>query len=131
MVISTGGNTGSQSATLVIRALTTKEVSPMDWVRVLGRELAIGLLLGLFLGVIGYGVGLIVAPSPMSALVLPATLVLVVVSGALLGAMLPLLFQKLGLDPALMSTPFVASISDIVGIVLYMNVAQLLLSYLA
>ncbi|MEM9353047.1 MAG: magnesium transporter [Planctomycetota bacterium] len=127
VVISSGGNTGSQSATLVIRALTTKEVTPAEWVAVLFRELAIGCLLGLFLAAIGYVAGVFLAPSATAALVLPLTLVLVVLSGALLGGLLPLLFQRFGLDPALMSTPFVAGIIDIVGIVVYMNVAMLLL----
>ncbi len=127
VVISSGGNTGSQSATLVIRALTTKEVTPAEWLAVLARELAIGSLLGLFLAAIGYTAGVFLAPSATAALVLPLTLVLVVLSGALLGGLLPLLFQRIGLDPALMSTPFVAGIIDIVGIVVYMNVAMLLL----
>jgi len=127
LVISSGGNTGSQSATLIIRALTIKEIMPSDWVEVVWRELWIGALLGAFLASIGYLAACFLAPSPSDALVIPITLMLVVVCGTLLGAMLPLLFQRMGLDPALMSTPFVAGIIDIVGIVLYMNVAIWLL----
>ena len=127
LVISSGGNTGSQSVTLIIRALTTKEISPKDWFAVVWRELLMGLLLGAFLAAIGYLAGYFLAPTPMDAMVIPITLMLVVVCGAVLGALLPLLFQKMGLDPALMSTPFVAGIIDIVGILLYMNVALLLL----
>jgi magnesium transporter len=128
LVISTGGNSGSQSATLMIRALTTKEISPKNWGRVMIRELVIGFLLGACLSVIGYSVGCFMAPSLHDALVLPFTIVLVVTCSTLVGSLLPLLFHRLGLDPALMSTPFIAGISDIVGIVLYMNVAGWLLS---
>jgi magnesium transporter len=111
----------------MIRALTTKEISPSDWRRVVVRELVIGFLLGSCLSIIGYMVGCFMAPSFIDALVLPLTIVLVVACGTLLGSLLPLLFHRLGFDPALMSTPFIAGISDIVGIVLYMNVAGWLL----
>jgi magnesium transporter len=127
LVISAGGNSGSQSATLMIRALTTKEISPQDWRRVIWRELFIGLLLGSCLSIFGYVIGCFMAPTMIDALVLPLTIVLVVTCGTLVGSLLPLLFHKLGFDPALMSTPFIAGISDIVGIVLYMNVVGWLL----
>ncbi|TWU22805.1 magnesium transporter [Bythopirellula polymerisocia] len=127
LVISTGGNSGSQSATLMIRALTTKEITPGDWRRVIFRELVIGFLLGSCLSLIGYLVGCFMAPSITDALVLPLTIVLVVTCSTIVGSLLPLMFERLGFDPALMSTPFIAGISDIVGIVLYMNVAGWLL----
>jgi len=127
LVISSGGNTGSQSATLIIRALTIKEIKPSDWSVVFWRELLIGVLLGAFLASIGYAAAYFLAPTPGAALVIPITLMLVVVCGTISGSLLPLLFQSMGLDPALMSTPFVAGIIDIVGIVLYMNVAIWLL----
>lgn len=127
LIISSGGNSGSQSAALILRALSAKEITPSAWLTVVWRELCGGLTLGLFLGVIGFVVGLIFAPSPIDALLLPITLLLVILCGTLVGALLPLLFQRLGLDPALMSTPFVAGIMDIVGIVIYLNIALLLL----
>lgn len=129
LVVSSGGNSGSQSATLVIRALTTKEITPAAWWSVVWRELVIGLVLGLFLGAIGFVAGCFVAPSPALAVILPITLVLVVTCGTLVGSMLPLLFSQLGWDPALMSTPFVACIIDIVGILVYMNVALAMLHF--
>jgi magnesium transporter len=107
--------------------LTTKEITPAAWWDVVWRELLIGVTLGLFLGLIGYAVGCFVAPSPVAALVVPITLVLVVMCGTLVGSLLPLLFARLGWDPALMSTPFVTCIIDIVGILIYMNVALMML----
>jgi magnesium transporter len=131
LVVSSGGNSGSQSATLIIRALTTKEITPAAWWAVVWRELLIGSALGVFLGAIGYLAGLFVAPTAVAALILPITLILVVTCGTLVGSLLPLLFARLGWDPALMSTPFVACIIDIVGILVYMNVALIMLTYFA
>jgi magnesium transporter len=131
LVVSSGGNSGGQSATLVIRALTTKEITPSVWWDVVRRELMTGAALGIVLGAIGYGVAYFVADSPADAIVLPVTLMLVVICGTLIGSTLPLVFSKLGLDPALMSTPFVTVIIDILGIVVYMNVALLMLKELS
>lgn len=127
LVISSGGNSGSQSATLVITAMNLGQVRLSDWLRVVRRELIMGLCLGGFLGLLGYGVAVVVTGLPVSSLVVPLTLLLVVMCGTLIGAMLPLLFQRMGLDPALMSNPFVSGIVDIVGIVIYMNVALAML----
>ncbi|MBN2477253.1 MAG: magnesium transporter [Pirellulales bacterium] len=129
LVISTGGNSGSQSATLIITALSTGDIKLQDWWRVVHRELVMGLLLGSFLGSIGYFCALLAAPAPayLTAAVIPATLLLVVLCGTLLGSLLPLLFRRLGLDPAMMSNPFVAGLIDVLGIVIYMQVALQLL----
>ncbi len=142
LIISSGGNTGSQSAMLVIRSLTDGELTVGDWFRVIRRELLMGLCLGGVLAVAGFGSAWLltrnppdafvtengavvadIAPTMTEVLVVPITLLLVVVCGTLCGGTLPLLFQRLGLDPALMSTPFVAGIIDIAGIVIYMTVA--------
>jgi magnesium transporter len=127
LVISSGGNTGSQSATLVITAMAIGDVKLTDYLRVIYRELMMGLILGGFLGTIGFLVALVMVQSVQMAVIIPITLILVVVCGALAGSILPLLFKRLGLDPALMSNPFVAGIVDILGIVIYMNVALTLL----
>ncbi len=127
LVISAGGNSGSQSATLIITALATGDVFPKDWLRIVSRELLMGLLLGGFLALIGFCAALFLVPAPGDAFVVPLTLILVVVSGTVCGSILPLVFQRLGLDPAMMSNPFVAGIIDILGIVIYMNVAFVLL----
>jgi magnesium transporter len=129
LVISSGGNTGSQSATLVITALATKDVTLNDWARIVKRELVVGLMLGVFLALIGIGPAYMLTDGQWnSILVVCSTLILVVVCGTMLGSALPLLFSRLGLDPALMSSPFVAGIIDILGIVIYMNVAFSLLT---
>ena len=128
LVISSGGNSGSQSAALIITGLARRDLSVKDWRKVLLRELGMGFFLGGFLAMCGLFASIWLTPGWQAALVAPLTLVLVVACGALLGAMLPLLFNRLGLDPALMSNPFVAGIIDILGIVIYVNVAMALMS---
>ena len=132
LVISCGGNTGNQSATLIITSLTSGNITLQDWWRVAWRELLMGLYLGTMLAAIGYAAAFLLIDdiTVRQALVLPITLLAVVMCGAMLGALLPLLFRRLGLDPAMMSSPFVAGIIDIVGIVIYMTVARAMLPHL-
>ncbi|MEM1226757.1 MAG: magnesium transporter [Planctomycetota bacterium] len=127
LIISAGGNSGSQSATLVITAMTGGDVKFADFPSVLRRELLVSMMLGGFLATIGFVVALFIAPSVRDAFVIPITLLSVIVGGCLCGVSLPVVFKKLGLDPAMMSNPFVAGIVDILGIVIYINVARLLL----
>lgn len=135
LIISSGGNTGSQSATLIITALVRGDVQLKDWWTVLKRELQSGLILGGFLALLGYAAAyLMIDPAVVDVsttsvlLVLPLTVLLVVLCGTFFGSLLPLAFQRMGLDPALMSNPFVAGIIDILGIVIYLNVAMWLLA---
>jgi magnesium transporter len=135
LIMSSGGNTGNQSATLVITALTTGNITLRDWWRIVWRELRVGLMLGGVLAVLGLLVAWIQTWNNAEAmghalwpLVVPVTLVLVVTCGAVSGSVLPLIFKSLGFDPALMSNPFVAAISDILAIVIYMTVSVLLLT---
>jgi magnesium transporter len=126
LVISSGGNTGSQSATLIITALSRGHITLRDWRTVITRELVMGLLLGGGLAIMGLAVSWIFVPSDvgrMALMVVPLTLLLVVICGTLTGSILPLIFEKLGWDPAMMSNPFVAGIIDILGILIYVNVA--------
>jgi magnesium transporter len=132
--MSSGGNSGNQSATLIITAMTAGGLGVKDWRRVVVRELCVGLILGTILALFGVLLSTVLTYHDPEAhkqmywpLVIPLTLVLVVTCGAVSGSMLPLVFKRLGLDPALMSNPFVAGISDILGIVIYMTVAMLLL----
>ncbi|MFM9025117.1 MAG: magnesium transporter, partial [Planctomycetaceae bacterium] len=127
LVIASGGNSGNQSATLVITALSSGDCRLSDWRKILRREFVLGLSLGALLAIPGYLLALCYAPSPAQALVIPLTILAVVMLGALVGSVLPLLFRSLGLDPALMSNPFVSAIVDIVGIVIYTVVSLVLL----
>lgn len=128
LIISSGGNSGSQSATLIITALSLNQITTDDWRKIVWRELLMGLVLGGILALLGFIAAIPFSPSIVDGLVLPITILLVVISGTLFGAILPLVFKRLGLDPAMMSNPFVAGIIDVVGIVIYMNVALMLLS---
>jgi magnesium transporter len=131
LVISSGGNSGSQSATLIITALSRGHVTVADYFQIVCRELAMGLVLGGGLALLGLAVSLIMIPAnagtagTWAAAVVPVTLLLVVIAGTLTGSILPLIFKRIGWDPALMSNPFVAGIIDIVGVVVYVNVAIL------
>jgi magnesium transporter len=129
LIVSCGGNSGGQSATLIITSLTSGDLELKDWWRVLRRELVMGLALGALLGAMAYAGALLAVdgPTPGEKLVVPITLILVVTCGTLVGGALPLFFRKMGLDPALMSNPFVAGIIDITGIVIYMTVCWLML----
>jgi magnesium transporter len=136
LIISSGGNSGAQASTLVIRAMGMGEVRLRDWWRVLRRELGVGLLLGLVLGSIGLARVLILPAASQQtqqhelllAVTVATSLVWIVLWGAVVGAMLPFLLRRLGFDPASASAPFVATLSDVTGIVIYFSVATLLLS---
>lgn len=132
LVISSGGNSGNQSATLVITGMRTGDILLSDWAKVVTRELLLGLILGGFLAICGlaaaYGIEDEAKDIMGGMWVIPVTVMSVVVCGAIVGAILPMIFERLGLDPALMSNPFVAGIIDIVGVVVYMNVAIALLT---
>lgn len=131
LIISSGGNSGSQSATLIITALVRGDIKQSDWWTVIRRELLSGLILGGFLALLGLIAAYFFIDTDTQGvyarLVLPVTVLLVVLCGTLFGSVLPLMFERLGLDPALMSNPFVAGLIDIVGIVIYLNVAIQLL----
>ena len=127
LVISSGGNSGSQSSTLIISALATKDIELSDWWIIVRREIIMGLILGGTMGTMGYLCALILAPTPIAALIIPLTILCVVLCGTCMGSMLPLLFKRMGLDPAMMSNQFVAGLSDLLGILIYVNVALLFL----
>ncbi|MBF0585711.1 magnesium transporter [Prosthecochloris sp. N3] len=136
LIISSGGNSGSQAATLIIRALALGEISIKDWWRVMRREILSGLALGSILGAIGvFRVifwSLILGTYNVEWLTVGytvgASLVGVVLLGTLAGSMLPLILERLGLDPATSSAPFVATIVDVAGIIIYFSVATVFLS---
>jgi magnesium transporter len=136
LILSCGGNSGSQAASLMIRALAVGEVTLTDWWMVMRRELTSGLALGAILGVVGFlrvtlwaNVGHIYGPHwLLVAFVVGLSLIGVVMWGTLTGAMLPFVMKRLGADPAASSAPFVATLVDVTGLVIYFSVAELLLS---
>lgn len=128
LIISAGGNTGSQSAGLLIRALALGEVVPKQALCVAAREVMSGLMLGAILAALGAlraflwdGIG------HQIALIVGLSIICVVTFAALMGGLMPILVKKVGLDPAVASTPLVATIVDVVGIVLYFGIAQAIL----
>ncbi len=136
LIISSGGNSGSQASTLIIQAMAVSEITIADWWRVLRRELSSGLLLGTVLGVIGFirvAVWHSIAPQlygpnwMMIASTVGFSLVGVVLWGTLSGSMLPILLKKLGADPAVSSAPFVATLVDVTGLIIYFSFAYLFL----
>lgn len=135
LIISSGGNSGSQASTLIIRSLALREIRLADWWKVLGRELLCGLVLGAVLGSIGLArIVLWQQWSPIYGdhyLLVAATVALslvgVVVWGTLSGSMLPFLLRRLGFDPASASAPFVATLVDVTGLVVYFTVASVVL----
>jgi magnesium transporter len=130
LLISTGGNSGSQSSTLVIRGLAVGELRPGDWWRILIREATMGLVLGALLGTIGFFRVLMYADQHVDfAATVGVTLVGIVMTGCTVGSMLPLGLKRLGIDPATSSTPFIASLVDVLGIIIFVHVAKVIMAH--
>ncbi|HEY0783494.1 MAG TPA: magnesium transporter, partial [Thermoanaerobaculia bacterium] len=135
LIISSGGNSGSQASTLIVRALALSEVRLRDWLRVVRRELAAGLGLGCILGTLGF-IRIVVWQTAfhtygehgwLVAATVALSLLGVVLWGTLSGSMLPFVLRRLGFDPASASAPFVATLVDVTGLVIYFSVASVTL----
>ncbi len=127
LLIDSGGNAGSQSATLMIRALAMGDVESKDWMKLLGKEFFVSLLLGLTMAL---GVSLVTAyRSPEILYIVPITMTLVVIAGSVIGMLMPFIFTKLKIDPATASAPLITTISDILGVVIYFSVASKFLGF--
>ncbi len=122
LLIGTGGNVGSQVATLVVRALATRELELKDYARVLVKEMGTGLLLGGAFGLFMALYVLFFRAEPRIALALGITMVLISFTANLVGASLPFLFRRLGIDPALTSSPGITTVMDVVGLLIYFRV---------
>lgn len=136
LIISSGGNSGSQAAALIIQAMALGEITVKDWWRIMRREIISGLMLGLTLCLISFSVlicwhfignGIDVQYFRI-ALVVGLSLIGIVLWGTLMGSMLPLILKRLGADPAASSTPFVATLVDVTGLLIYFSIAMLFLS---
>ena len=135
LIISSGGNSGSQATSLIIRSLATRELELSDWWRVLRRELLSGLVLGALLATIGF-VRIVLWPTRATlygdhyiliGMAVAFSLVGVVLFGTVCGSMLPFILRRLGLDPAAASAPFVATLVDVTGLVIYFTTASIIL----
>jgi len=133
MIISSGGNSGSQAATLIIRALSTQDISLRDWLLVMKREFLSGALLGLMVGISGFIVVLswslmkgevITTTVWLTSATVGASLTAVILFGNMTGSMLPFVLSKMGLDPAVTSAPFVSTLGDVTGILIYFSIAM-------
>lgn len=127
MLIDSGGNTGTQSATLIIRGLATGELEIKDWLGVLWKELRVGLLLGLTLGIIVYVRGFFWRGGPEIGFVVGLTMIVLVIWANLIGAVLPLALSKFRLDPAVVSSPFITTAADVTGLLIYFSIAKWIL----
>jgi magnesium transporter len=136
LIISSGGNSGSQASTLIIQAMAVGEITISDWWRVLRREIISGLLLGTVLGIIGFirvAAWHAIIPTVygdhwmMIGFTVGFSLIGVVLWGTLSGSMLPIILKRLGADPAVSSAPFVATLVDVTGLIIYFSFAYLFL----
>ncbi|MDB4925296.1 magnesium transporter [Mucilaginibacter sp.] len=136
LIISSGGNSGSQASTLIIQAMALGELTVADWWRVMRREILSGLMLGTTLGIIGFlrisitsEFSTLYGPHwLLVAMTVGISLVGVVLWGSLAGSMLPLVLKKLGADPATSSAPFVATLVDVTGLIIYFSIAVFIMS---
>lgn len=129
MLTDSGGNAGSQTSTLVIRAMATHDVELSDWLKVLWKEFRVGVVCGLSLGLIGFlkcmffdKVGIEIS------LMVAVTLFLIVITAKVVGSLLPMLASRLGADPAIMASPLITTIVDSVGLIVYFKIAQMFIS---
>lgn len=123
LLIASGGNAGSQSATLMIRSLAIGDVHMKDWFRLVGKEFLVSFMLGVTMAA---GVALIASfRAPHIILIVALTMVLTVMAGSLTGIIIPFIFTKLRLDPATASAPLITSIADIIGVLIYFSIAAL------
>ncbi|HEY8449580.1 MAG TPA: magnesium transporter, partial [Bacillota bacterium] len=127
LLIGTGGNTGSQTVAILVRALAVGDIEVKHLVRVVGRELATGLLLGLVMGIAGYVRALMLGVGPTLGPVVALSALVIVVWASLVAAVLPILLHRLRIDPAVVSGPVITTLVDGTGLFLYLTMARLLL----
>lgn len=126
LLIGTGGNAGSQAATTVVRASAVGDIGPRDLAKVMGREMATGALLGLVLAVLGFGPAALIAGADV-ALVLAVTILCVCTLATTVGSGVPLVAKKIGIDPAVVSAPFISTFVDTTGLIAYFTIAKIVL----
>lgn len=126
LIIDSGGNAGSQAATLVIRSLALKDVKLSDWGRLLIKDIGVSLILGITMGLAVSIIG-IIRGGPEVGLAVALTMVCVVMIGSTIGTLLPLILSRFGIDPATASAPLITSLADITGVIIYFSIAKMIL----
>ena len=128
MLMGTGGNCGSQAATLIIRGIATDEVETEDWIKVLWKEIRIGAVIGVILSAVNFiRVTVLDGESPGIALTVCTAMIMIVIFAKLIGSMIPLIVKKIRLDPALIANPAISSVSDAVALTIYFAMAAMIL----
>ena len=128
VINASGGNAGTQASTVIIRGLATGEVSLSDSLRIFSKEIVVGLCVGIAVAVVGALRGYLLEHSIKLAITVGMTMIAVVTLATVLGAVLPLIFKRIRLDPAVVSGPFIASILDVVALLIYLEIARLILN---
>lgn len=128
LLLGAGGNAGTQSSTVVIRGLATEDIKLHDYLLVWRKEVMVGAMVGSIMAVLGALLALVIHSDPRLGLVVGCSMITSVMLAASLGALLPMLFKRLKLDPALMSGPFITSIVDIVSLLVYFKIAMVILN---
>jgi len=128
LVIASGGNSGAQSATLMVRAMATGDIGSKDWMSALGKEVLVGFLLGSAMGVIAYGVAAVYGRDSSIALIIGLSMISIVLVANIFGALLPFALTKVKVDPAVASSPLITSVMDVLGLIIYFSIAVLVLT---
>ena len=129
MLMDTGGNAGGQASAIIIRGISLEEIEFRDWSRVIWKEIRTALLCGLTLSVCNFGrLMLFDQVSVRVALVVCITLLMAVIVAKMVGSTLPMIAKKIGLDPAVMASPFITTIVDAISLLIYFRVAELVLN---
>ena len=128
MLTDSGGNAGSQASTLVIRAMATHDIEPSDWAKVVLKEITVGLICGLALGIVAFLKCYFFDKAALQvSLVVGVTILFIVVMAKTVGSILPVIAEKIGVDPAIMASPLISTIVDSLSLIIYFNIAKLIL----
>ena len=127
LVIASGGNCGSQSATLMVRAIATGDLDPSNWIKAVGKELVVGLLLGVAMALISAGASQLYGGDHKITLIVGLSMLSIVLVANSFGALLPFLLSRLNVDPATASSPLITSLMDVLGLIIYFSIAVFIL----
>jgi magnesium transporter len=127
LVIASGGNSGAQSATLMVRAIATGDLESGDWMSAMSKEIFVGILMGLAMGGLAFIVGLIYGGESSIAQIIGLSMLCIVLVANLFGALLPFALERINIDPAVASSPLITSIMDVLGLIIYFSIAVIIL----